>query len=199
MKKCAIVLLLIVPLISIILIIQFRCFHNETKEEIVADVKDNEGYSANVQYTIKNTKGEYVEKTKLFYGKDVGARIDHENGEKEIYKNGTINIFNGKDEYKIDEDFDVLYSLGFINNLLEQKIISIYEKQEEWGDTEYLEIDISLQTKNDHIKKVKTYINKKDKTPILTKVFDKNGQETVEILYTDFQYLDEAEKKLFKM
>lgn len=195
--KKLLLLLLIIPFISIILIITFRHTYAPTNEEIIKKIKDLDAYSTKAEYIIKNTKGEYKEETNIYYCKDIGMRIEFGQDRVKIYKDGFINVNDNGDEYELNENFDTLYPLAFYNNLLSNEIKEVKEGSEEWGDIKYLEVDISLPSKNKHIASAKVYINKADKSPIVTKIYDSDGKERVAILYKEFKELKEIDRGLF--
>ena len=189
------IILLLIPFISIIMVIFFRNISSPTNSEIVEDLKETKMYSCNVKYVVKNTKGEYNQESKLYYCK--GMRIEFQEDRVKIYKDGFISMNDSGYEYEIDENLDKVYPLAFVNNILENNIISIEEGTEEWGDTRYIEVDIELPFKNNHMNLAKLYINKTTKSPIVTKVYDINNKEKLEIIYDDFKYLDEIDNELF--
>lgn len=191
------IILLLIPFISIIIVIFFRNISSPTNGEIVEDLKETKMYSCNVKYVVKNTKGEYNQESKLYYCKNKGMRIEFEEDRVKIYKDGFISMNDSGYEYEIDENLDKVYPLAFVNNILENNIISIEEGTEEWGDTRYIEVDIELPFKNNHMNLAKLYINKTTKSPIVTKVYDINNKEKLEIIYDDFKYLDEIDNELF--
>jgi len=195
-KKWAFLLLLI-PFISIIIVVVFRHSYFQTNDEIIEEVKNAENYTSKVEYKIKNSRGEYKENTTIYYSKGQGMRIEFEENRVKIYKNDSININDNGYEYELKGDFDQLYPIAFINNLLLNKIQDIQEGSEEWGDGEYIEISIELPFKNNHMTSAKVYINKKDKIPIVAKVYDVNREERVTIIYKEFEYLKKFNEDLF--
>ncbi|MDS0526213.1 hypothetical protein NNC19_11025 [Clostridium sp. SHJSY1] len=190
-------LLMAVPFISIILVVIFRHEYYPTNEEILEFIKNTKAYSSQVDYTIKNSRGEYNEETNIYYGKELGMRIEFGQERVKIYKDGYISMNDNGEEYKIDEDLDKVYTLSFVSNLLSNEIKEVKEGSEEWGDTKYLEIEISLPFKNNHMSLAKLYINKKDKCPIVTKIYDINHNEKMTIVYKNFKYLNEINKEMF--
>ncbi|MBD7911121.1 MULTISPECIES: germination lipoprotein GerS-related protein [Clostridium] len=196
-KNNILLFLLIIPFISIILVIIFRHLYYPTNEEILESVKNAKSYSSKVEYIIKNTKGEYKDEANIYYFKERGMRIEFGQERVKIYKDGYINMNDNGDEYKIDGDLDEVYTLAFTSNLLSNEIKNVEENAEEWGDIKYLEVEIALPFKNSHMNSAKLYINKKDKSPMVTKVYDINGDEKLTIVYKDFRYTEEMDTELF--
>lgn len=196
-KKWLLLILLLIPFLSIILIITFRHNYMPTNDEIIQYLKDCKAYSSDATYTIINTKGEYKENTKIHYGKDLGMRIEFGQDRVKIYKDGFISMKQGDEEYELKEGFDTLYPLVFPSNLLNYEIKSIDEGEEEWGDIKYLSINIKIPSKNMHMVEAKIYVDKINKTPILTKIYDDSNKERVVIVYDNFNYLKEIDRELF--
>lgn len=196
-RKILILFLLLIPFISILAIIMFRHNYAPTNEEIIECVKTSKAYTSKAEYVIKNSKEEYKEDTSIYYCKDVGMRIEFGEDRVKIYKDGYISMQDKRDKYELEKDFDALYPLAFVNNLLNGEIKEVNEGSEEWGDTKYLEVEVNLSNINDHMTSAKVYINKEDKKPILTRIYDKNGKSRVDILYKEFNYLKEIDKNLF--
>jgi outer membrane lipoprotein-sorting protein len=190
-------LLLLIPFISIILVIIFRNVYFPTNEEILESAKDAKAYFSKAEYTIKNSKGEYKEEANIYYCKEQGMRIEFGQERVKIYKDGYISMNYNGDKYKLNGDFDEVYTLAFISNLLSNEVKDIKEESEEWGDIKYLVVEISLPFKNNHMNSAKLYINKVDKSPIVTKIYDINNDEKLTIVYKDFRYINKIDKELF--
>lgn len=190
-------LLLCIPFIAIIAVIVFRHIYNPSNEEILSYVKDAKQYSSNVRYIITNSKDKYTEDTTLYYSKDRGMRIEFGQDRVKIYKDGFISMNDNGDKYELEKNFDEIYPLAFTGSLLSNNIQGITEGSEEWGDTEYLEVTINLPFKNNHINWAKLYINKKNRSPIGTKIYDVNNKERLTIIYDNFNYLDKIDETLF--
>lgn len=189
-KNKWILLILLVPFVSILLIIQFRHVYIPTNQEIIENIKNTDGYMSNVEYVIQNSRGEYKESVNLYYSRQNETRLEFENNEVKIYNDEVTSVHEDNYSYEIARDFDMFYPLAFIHSILQSEINEINDGTEEWGDINYLEVDLSLNNKNRHISKAKVYINKEDKTPILTKLYDDQGKERVTIKYNDFKYIE---------
>lgn len=196
-KKVLLLLLLLLPFISIVIIIGFRHNFAPTNEEIIENVKNSKAYTSKVEYTVKNSKGEFKEETSVYFLKDTGMRIEFGADRVKIYKDGYISMQDKSGEYDVEEGIDNLYPLAFANNLLAGEITEISEGAEEWGDTKYLEVKINLSNINDHMTTAKIYINKSDQKPILTRIYDNDGKSRVDIVYKEFEYVKEIDKNLF--
>lgn len=188
-KSKKVLFILLVPFISIFLIIQFRHVYMPTNEEIVESLINTKDYCTRAEYIIKNSRGEHKEEIKMYYSKENGMKLEFGENRIKIYQNGIINIQENEYKYEVNDDFDTLYPMGFVQNILSYEIEDIKENSEEWGEIKYIEINVNIPSKNKHISKAKVYINKEDKTPIVTKIYDDENNERVIIKYKEFEDL----------
>lgn len=199
-KKIVIALLLCIPFISILLVVIFRGVLMPTNEEIIKGLKQIECYETEVQYIIKNSKNEEREDTIQYYSKDNGVRVEFGEECIKIYKRDGIRIINnvGNNEYVIDSSMDILHSLAFMNKILSFPVKgeSIKEGQEEWGDKIYIQADIELFLDNKYLNTARIFIDKKEKSPIGIIIYDKDGTDTVRIIYKDFKKVKQIDESL---
>ena len=200
-KKIIITLLLIVPFISIFLVVIFRWVLSPNNEEIIRDLKNIKCYETKVEYIVKNSKGEEREDTVQYYSKDEGVRVEFDDNKIKLYKSDGIHVKDNSStgEYVIESDMDILHSMAFINKILSYplKSDSIKEGQEEWGDKIYIQVDTELFLNNEHFNSARIFINKKTKTPIGIIIYDKDGNDSVRIIYEDFKIVKEIDENLF--
>ena len=200
-KKIIITLLLIIPFISIVLVVIFRGVLSPNNEEIIRELKNIKCYETKVEYIVKNSKGEEREDTVQYYSKDDGVRIEFADEKVKLYKSDGIHVKDNSStgEYIVDNEMDILHSMAFMNKILSYplKSESVKEGQEEWGDKIYIQVDTELFLNNEHFNSARIFINKKTKTPIGIIVYDKDGNDSMRIIYEDFKILKEVEKELF--
>ena len=200
-KKIIITLLLIIPFISIVLVVIFRGVLSPNNEEIIRELKNIKCYETKVEYIVKNSKGEEREETTQYYSKDDGVRIEFADEKVKLYKSDGIHVKDNSSngEYIVDNEMDILHSMAFMNKILSYplKSESVKEGQEEWGDKIYIQVDTELFLNNEHFNSARIFINKKTKTPIGIIVYDKDGNDSMRIIYEDFKILKEVEKELF--
>ncbi|MEN8076762.1 germination lipoprotein GerS-related protein [Clostridioides difficile] len=201
-KKIIISLLLIIPFISILLVVIFRGMFMPNNEEIIRELKNIKCYDTKVEYIIKNSKGEEREETVQYYSKDEGVRVEFKDDKVKIYKADGIHVKDeeSNSEYVIESDMDILHSMAFMNKILSYplKSDSIEEGQEEWGDKIYIQVDTELFLNNEHFNTARIFINKKTKTPIGIIIYDKDGNDSVRIIYDDFRVVKEIDGDLLK-
>lgn len=200
-KKIIITLLLIIPFISIFLVVIFRGIISPNNEEIIRELKNIKCYETKVEYIVKNSKGEEREDTVQYYSKDKGVRVEFKDDKIKLYKEDGIHVKDNSStgEYVIESDMDILHSMAFMNKILSYplKSDSIKEGQEEWGDTIYIQVDTELFLNNEHFNSARIFINKKTKTPIGIVIYDKDGNDSVRIIYEDFKIVKEIDENLF--
>lgn len=200
-KKIIITLLLVIPFISIFLVIIFRGILSPNNEEIIRDLKNIKCYETKVEYIVKNSKGEEREDTVQYYSKDEGVRIEFDDGKVKLYKSDGLHVKDNSyaDEYVIENDMDILHSMAFMNKILSYplKSNSIKEGQEEWGDKIYMQVDTELFLNNEHFNSARIFINKKTKVPIGIIIYDKDGNDSVRIIYEDFKSVKDIDENLF--
>ena len=200
-KKIIITLLLIIPFISIFLVVIFRGIISPNNEEIIRELKNIKCYETKVEYIVKNSKGEEREDTVQYYSRDKGVRVEFKDDKIKLYKEDGIHVKDNSStgEYVIESDMDILHSMAFMNKILSYplKSDSIKEGQEEWGDTIYIQVDTELFLNNEHFNSARIFINKKTKTPIGIVIYDKDGNDSVRIIYEDFKIVKEIDENLF--
>lgn len=199
-KKIIIAVLLCIPFISILLVIVFRGIVLPTNEEIIKSLKEIKCYETKVEYIVKNSRGEEREETIQYYSKDKGVRVEFGEDIVKTYKDDGIhvidNISNG--DYVIDKSLDILHPLAFMNKLLSfpVKSDSLKQGQEEWGDTVYIQLDLELFLENEHLNIARLFVDKKEKTPIGIIVYDKNGEDTLRIIFKEFKKVKQIDDSL---
>ncbi|MBM6817853.1 MULTISPECIES: germination lipoprotein GerS-related protein [Clostridia] len=200
-KKIIITLLLIIPFISIFLVVIFRGILSPSNEDIIRDLKNIKCYETKVEYIVKNSKGEERESTVQYYSKEEGVRVEFDDDKVKLYKSDGIHVRDNSStgEYVIESDMDILHSMAFMNKILSYplKSDSIKEGQEEWGDKIYIQVDTELFLNNEHFNSARIFINKKTKTPIGIVIYDKDGNDSVRIIYEDFKIVKEVDENLF--
>lgn len=199
-KKIVIALLLCIPFISILLVVIFRGVLMPTNEEIIKNLKQIKCYETEVQYIIKNSRGQEEEDTVQYYSKDNGVRVEFGEACIKIYKKDGIKVIDnvGNNQYVIDSSMDIVHSLAFMNKILSFPVKgeTVKEGQEEWGDKIYIQADIELFLDNKYLNTARIFIDKKEKTPIGIIIYDKDGTDTVRIIYKDFKEVKQIDESL---
>ncbi|MBU5488332.1 hypothetical protein KQI77_09310 [Clostridium sp. MSJ-8] len=198
--KCIkVALILLIPFISIIAIIEFRHMIIPTNKEIIKNIILNKGYKTLAEVSVCNELQNQNEDVKLYYKRNVGHRIDFINlNISKIYSENNIEVKENEYVYSIDREKNDIYAFLFVEKLLQKDVEYIKEKSEEWGDIKYIEIMVNIDSDNSNFSKAKVYINKKERKPIVTKIYDKEGKERIIIVYKKFSYSKKINSKQFK-
>lgn len=171
-----------------------------TNEEIIKNLKQIKYYETEVEYIIKNSRGEEREDTTQYYSKEDGVRVEFGKERVKIYKKDGIKVIDNvaNNEYVIDNSMDIVHSLAFMNKILSFPVKgeTVKEGQEEWGNKIYIQADIELFLENRYFNTARIFIDKKDKSPIGIIIYDKDGVDTVRIIYKDFKKLKEIDETL---
>ena len=194
------IMLVMIPIIIICGIILGRKIITPSNEDILNGLKNIKMYSCDVSYTFKNIRDEFTEETTQYYRFDKGSRIEFQDYYKRIkvYNGSEIKVEENDDEYTLDKNLDIIYPLAFIENIMSNQMSSpISELKEEWGDGEYLKVNIEYNSNNKHLSKGEFYIDKKQKIPVMLRILDENDEERVVIKYKNFKYEKALDENLF--
>eukprot|EP00831_Metopus_contortus_P008273 TRINITY_DN1317_c0_g1_i5.p4 TRINITY_DN1317_c0_g1~~TRINITY_DN1317_c0_g1_i5.p4 ORF type:complete len:223 (+),score=44.50 TRINITY_DN1317_c0_g1_i5:1534-2202(+) len=179
------IILGIIPIIIIIGIIIGRKIITPSNDDIVNKLKNIKVYSCDVEYVFKNRREEFTEKTKQYYRFDKGSRIEFQDYYKrvKVYNGSDIKVQENNDKYSMGKNIDIIYPLAFIENIFSNEIRTpIHEIKEEWGEGEYILVNIKYNMQNKYLCKGEFYIDKKKRKPVLLKILDVNNEERVLIL-----------------
>lgn len=188
--KILVVALVIIPLGMMMVLIIVKGKYTLTNEQIIEKIRETDNYSQKINITFKNQIKEYEEDAEIFSDKDGGLKIDLGGDRTKIYKDGHIFVKDNRDQYEIDENFDIVYPLTFMENILENNITSIEEGHEEWANTEYIKVNLKINKNNNHIDRATVYLDKKNCRPIVTRIYSKNNDESITIKYLEFKKLE---------
>lgn len=202
MKKNLLKIFLVsIPVLLIALIVIFRLTAEPSNEEIIMGLRNIKNYTAKVDYLIVNSRGEEREETTHYFSKEFGKRIEFGEDRTKIYKNDKVLVKDNisTKEYEMEEDMDKFHSIAFMDKLLENAIIDgeIKEGQEEWGEREYIEFTSELFLDNEHLDKVRIFIDENEEIPLGAIIYDKDGKDKVRIVYKEFEKLKNQEENLF--
>lgn len=202
LKKIIIIAaLILIPVCILFLAVIGRKAVTPTNEEIIQQLYNTDNYSCKANYTFRNTKGEFIEGTTQYYSTDGGIRIefDDENGRVKVYKGSEITMHesNGQD-YVIDSVIDDVYPLATVKNILDNRTSDEPELvTPDWSENQYLKINIDYKSTNKHIDKAEFYVDVKEKKPVVLKIFDDQGQERINVVYSEYQASKEYREELF--
>ena len=188
--KKKIIFLVMIPIFIIILVVLGRKVVIPTNDEIISELKNTKMYTCDVEYTFMNSRDNFRENTKQYYRYDKGGRIEFDDYYKRIkvYNDDKIKLQIDSEEYDLNKNLDCIYPLSFIENILSYDISEpIEELNEEWGEGEYLKLNIDYGNNNRYLKNGEFYIDKNKKIPVVLKIYDQSGNERLLIKYSNFK------------
>lgn len=192
-RKVKLAGIVILPIIIIGTLIAIRNIIGISNEELVDKMKNMKEYTSIAEFTVRNSRGEYLEKAKIHYSENHDPIIEFGDKLVKTYKKDSIQMkYKDGKEYNLEKDTDSFYILSILNELLKYPIISIEEGSAEWEDLKYTKVSIDIVSNNQHLDKAILYIDKKEKIPMLIKIQDINGEERVKIQYRDFEKKDKC-------
>lgn len=180
--------ILVSIVVLILIIVGSLAFFNNYKQnndpnKIVKDIITAKEYEVDVEYTTKNSRGEFKEKAKIFHNNEKTklALVDKE----QIFSKDKIeiNYFEGDKHFSVDRSYDEFYRFFLLNEL--PKYLS-------GKDTKYIQeedkmtIDFKTDSLNRNFIVAKLIINLREKEPESLIIFDDKGKERVTVEYSNF-------------
>ena len=180
--------ILVSIVVLILVIVGSLAFFNSYKQnndpnKIVKDIITATEYKADVEYTTKNSRGEFKEKAKIFHT-DRETRLVLEDKEQIFSKDKIkINYFEGDKHFSVDKSYDEFYRFFLLNELpkyLKEKNVKYTQEEDK------IIIDFKTDSLNRNFIKAKLIINLREKEPESLVIFDEKGNERVIVQYSNF-------------
>lgn len=189
-KRNAILIILLIIILGVIggLAIYQRTY-NLTPEDILEDMFSIESYETEIIYDVKNSRGQFQEKGRIYYDKEVGTKIVLDDREQ-LFEKDKIIINYVKDEktYEVGRDYDQFYRFMFINEL-KDLCNEEHEFTYNWND-ENEKSEIILEFKNlngnENFSREVMIIDAKKKVPKEATIYDRDDSESVSIKFNNF-------------
>ena len=189
-KRNAILIILLIIILGVIggLAIYQRTY-NLTPEDILEDMFSIESYETEIIYDVKNSRGQFQEKGRIYYDEEVGTKIVLDDREQ-LFEKDKIIINYVKDEktYEVGRDYDQFYRFMFINEL-KDLCNEEHEFTYNWND-ENEKSEIILEFKNlngnENFSREVMVIDAKKKVPKEATIYDRDDSESVSIKFNNF-------------
>ena len=189
-KRNAILIILLIIILGVIggLAIYQRTY-NLTPEDILEDMFSIESYETEIIYDVKNSRGQFQEKGRIYYDEEVGTKIVLDDREQ-LFEKDKIIINYVKDEktYEVGRDYDQFYRFMFINELKD-----LCNEEHEFtykGNDENEKSEIILEFKNlngnENFSREVMIIDAKKKVPKEATIYDRDDSESVSIKFNNF-------------
>ncbi|WP_300347797.1 germination lipoprotein GerS-related protein [Clostridium sp.] len=188
-QNTILIIILIVILVIVGGLATYQKFHDVTPEEILEEIFSLEKYEAEVTYDVKNDRGQFQEKGRIYYDKEVGTKIVLDDREQ-IFKDDKIIINYFKDEktYEVSEGYDEFYRFMFINKLKDicNQEHNITYKWNDENDKSEIILELKDLNGNENFEREVLKIDAKKKVPKEAIIYGKENSESVVIRFNNF-------------
>lgn len=189
--------LLIILLIAILGIIGSLAIYQKnykaTKEEILKDMFSLESYETEIIYDVKNSRGQFQERGRIYYDKEVGTKIVLDDREQLFEEDKIlINYFQDEKTYEVGRDYDEFYRFMFIEEL-KNLCNDEHEFTYRWGDEEEkseIILEFNNLNGNENFKKEVMIIDAKKGVPKEAIIYGRDEVESVSIRFNNFNKVE---------
>lgn len=163
--------------------------YNLTPEDILEDMFSIESYETEVTYDVKNSRGQFQEKGRIYYDEEVGTKIVLDDREQ-LFKEDKIIINYFKDEktYEVGKDYDQFYRFMFINelkNLCNEEHNFTYRWNDENEKSEVI-LELKDLNGNENFAREVIIIDANKKVPKEAVIYGREDSESVSIRFNNF-------------
>lgn len=188
-QNTILIIILIVILVIVGGLATYQKFHDVTPEEILEEIFSLEAYESEVTYDVKNDRGQFQEKGRIYYDKEVGTKIVLDDREQ-IFKDDKIIINYFKDEktYEVSEGYDEFYRFMFINKLKDicNQEHNITYKWNDENDKSEIILELKDLNGNENFEREILKIDAKKKVPKEAIIYGRENSESVVIRFNNF-------------
>ncbi|MDZ5254616.1 germination lipoprotein GerS-related protein [Clostridium sp. LIBA-8841] len=163
--------------------------YNLKPEDILEDMFSIESYETEVTYDVKNSRGQFQEKGRIYYDEEVGTKIVLDDREQ-LFKEDKIIINYFKDEktYEVGKDYDQFYRFMFINelkNLCNEEHNFTYRWNDENEKSEVI-LELKDLNGNENFAREVIIIDANKKVPKEAIIYGREDSESVSIRFNNF-------------
>lgn len=163
--------------------------YNLTPEDILEDMFSIESYETEITYDVKNSRGQFQEKGRIYYDKEVGTKIVLDDREQLFEEEKIIiNYFKDEKTYEVGKDYDQFYRFMFINEI-EALCTEEHNFTYRWNDeNEKSEVILELSNLNgnENFSKEVIIIDAKKKVPKEATIYGREDSQSVSIKFNNF-------------
>lgn len=173
----------------------------KSEKEVVEYLKNIKSYKCKASISILNNRQTIEYKCTAFYDEKLGARLEIGEDRVFIYKDKWIHVddkISGR-KYSIEESFDNLFYLAFVNKYIKLMYTNEdtkYYIQEESGRKVQL-IELTIPDNNINMAKAVLYVDVKTLVPEKIMIYDNKDKERVRIVYSEFAANEKLNSELF--
>lgn len=192
MKKYKIQLIIILIIVSLVSIFAlYQKVFKETPENIMSKFKKIKSYKCNVEYTIRNPRGETSRKAVLESKGENEILLKFTDGMIQQYKNKNMILSNenNNEKFVLDKSFDKFYKLSFIEYMRElfiengEDLKVTYNNQDNLG---FLEVEYKIYDNSKELNRCKLFVSTKTCAPEKLIIYDDTNNERVIVKYENF-------------
>ncbi|MDP4088996.1 MAG: germination lipoprotein GerS-related protein [Bacillota bacterium] len=183
-------------------VIALGCGRKQKSErEVLEYLKNIQSYKCKATINILNNKQAIQYKCTAFYDEKLGARLEIGEDRIFIYKDNWIHVSDKASgrKYSIEESFDNLYYLAFVNKYIKLMYTNEdtkYYVQEESG-RKYQLIELTIPDNNINMAKAVLYVDAKTLVPGKIMIYDNKDKERIRINYSEFAANEKLDSNLF--
>lgn len=182
-------ILLVIILVVVGGLAAYQKFYDVTPEEILEEMFSMKSYETEVTYDVKNARGQFQEKGRIYHDEEVGTKIVLDEREQ-LFKDGKIiiNYFQDDKTYEVGEDYDEFYRFMFVNKLKDlcnQEHNISYKWNDENKKSEVI-LELTDLNGNENFKKEVMVIDAKKKVPKEAVIYGRDEAESVVIKFNNF-------------
>ena len=182
----SIIVLILVIVGSLAFYTSYKTNNNPSK--IIQSITNAKEYTADIEYTIKNSRGEFIEEAKIEH-KNSESKLTFVEKEQFFSKDKIkINYFEGDKHFIVDRDYDEFYRFFLINelaNYINEEGVKFTQKEDK------MIIDFKTGSSNRNFTNAKFIVDLKKKEPISITIFDDKDLERVLVNYNNFSITKE--------
>ncbi len=199
MKSVKRILLIVLAVFSMAAV---GCVRREKSDKEVVDYfKTIHSYSCQARITISNSRQDINYDCNVFYDSSKGGRIELGQDRVFLYKDNIIEVKDNVSNriYTVDESFDDLFYLTFINEYIKLMYVNEDTKYfiEETNGQRHQLIELTIPDNNRNMAKAVLYVDTKALVPEKILIYDNKGKERIRFTYLNFTADEELDDKLF--
>ncbi|MGG5460341.1 germination lipoprotein GerS-related protein [Clostridium sp. B9] len=188
-RNTILIMLLVIILIVVGGLATYQKFYDVTPEEILEEMFSIKSYETDVTYDVKNSRGQFQEKGRIYYDEEMGTKIVLDDREQ-LFKEDKIiiNYFKDDKTYEVAEDYDEFYRFMFINKLKDlcnQEHNITYRWSDENEKSEVI-LELKDLNGNENFAREVIIIDAKKKVPNKAIIYGRNDAESVVIKFNNF-------------
>lgn len=163
-------------------------------------LKDMSSYTSKIDIAMKNNREEILYSGEQKYKRYQGSKLELQKNTY-FFKNDKIYVKDNKGKVYEEKSQDGMYKLCFIEQYLQYLYLQQYSKEKnidyEGKSCEVFTFELPMN--NSNLQKASVVLDKKEKIPMMIKVFNRKGEETIIIKYKEFLKNIQLDNEQFKI